>query len=99
MKAWVVGLVLVGMYCFGGSRGYAGPARGAVSQISYAMKNGWFKKVCPECEGARGCSTWYGGWESCKRCGGSGKVPRTWLFVAAVIVVGLAVVAEFDKKK
>ena len=99
MKTLAIVLALIGMCCFGGSRGYAAPVRSVSKSISFARKHGWFKKVCPDCDGTGGCSTWYGGWEPCERCGGSGKVSRTWLFVVVGVVVVFAIVAEFDKKK
>lgn len=101
MKTLAIVLALIGMCCLGGSRGYAAPAGGyiAVSKsISYARKQGWFKKVCPDCVGTGGCSTWYGGWEPCERCGGSGKVTRTWLFVVLGVVAVLVVAVKISER-
>lgn len=84
------------------SRGYAAPVGSyiAVSKSTpFFRKNGWFKNVCPACDGLMACSTWYGGWELCERCGGNGRVSRTWLFVVLGVVEVLMVVAKFDKNK
>ena len=72
MKANVVAVTLLGVCCLGFPM-TAVSARSLypVSRsISCASKKGWFKKVCPDCDGTGGCSTWYGGWEPCERCGG-----------------------------
>lgn len=100
MKKNVVALILLGMCCFGFQRTSAASARSLypVSRsISYASKKGWFKQVCPECEGTKGRSTWLGGWEPCEHCGGSGRVWRWWLIGAVGVLAVVFVVAENRK--
>lgn len=101
IKKKVFLITLLGMCCVGFPMTSAASARSLypVSRsISYASKKGWLKRECPVCKGAKGRSTWLGGWEPCEHCGGSGRVFRWWL-VGAVCVLGVFFCFARDDKE
>ena len=96
MKRNVLMLVLMAICSLGSQTLYAGKWD-ALGRAGYAaskgVKNGWFTKKCPDCEGSG-----IDGWGRCGNCDGSGKVCN-WVTIIIVGVIGFAVFAGCQGKK